>query len=241
MAAPACADWSLKRGTPVAARFSRTLLSSGLAVAMLSGCMVPHRPASDLLSATHWRIESELPAAVRFGEIIDIDTPAGLSLWYSKRLTAPVAIEFEAQAVSEGGPNDAVSDLNAFWMATDPAAPDGAIAPRSGAFAAYDSLRTYYVGIGGNRNTTTRFRRYIGEPGNRPILPEHDRSAAADMLVPNAWTRIRLIADRRTIAVERDGRRLFSLDDAQPYTSGWFALRTTKSHLRVRNLRIGKP
>ena len=36
--------------------------------------------------------------------------------------------------------------------------------PRSGAFAEYNDLLTYYVGLGGNRNTTTRFRRYIGDP-----------------------------------------------------------------------------
>ena len=35
---------------------------------------------------------------------------------------------------------------------------------RSGTFAEYNDLLTYYVGLGGNRNTTTRFRRYIGDP-----------------------------------------------------------------------------
>lgn len=146
-------------------------------------------------------------------------------------------------AVAAGGPNDHVSDLNAFWMATDPAAPDGSVFAkgRSGAFAEYDGLTTYYVGIGGSRNTTTRFRRYIGRAGDRPILPEHDLQTPEHMLVPNRWTRIRLIADGRTVAVERDGRRILTLDDPQPYTRGWFALRTTKSHLRVRGVRIGRP
>ena len=41
---------------------------------------------------------------------------------------------------------------------------------RSGAFADYNDLLTYYVGLGGNRNTTTRFRRYIGDPVLRPLL-----------------------------------------------------------------------
>lgn len=193
--------------------------------------------------ASEWRIEAEQPARVTFGDVLDIDAPAGLSLWYARRLSAPVAIEFEALAVAEGGPNDQVSDLNAFWMATDPSAPGRSplARPRSGAFAEYDTLETYYVGIGGNRNSTTRFRRYVGRPGERPLLPEHDREGAADLLVPNRWTRVRLIADGRRIAVERDGRRIFALDDAKPYTRGWFALRTTKSHLRIRNLRIGKP
>lgn len=206
-----------------------------------AGCAGRARSLTQL--SADWRVEAEQPARVRFGDVIDIDTPAGLSLWFERELVGPVSIEFEALAVSEGGANDAVSDLNAFWMARDPGVYDGSVfaKKRSGAFAQYDDLQTYYVGIGGNRNTTTRFRRYIGEPGNRPLRPEHDLSGAENFLVPNRWTHVRLIADGRAIAVERDGRRIFELDDAQPYERGWFALRTTKSHLRIRNLRIGKP
>jgi hypothetical protein len=193
--------------------------------------------------AGDWRIEAEQAAFVTFGDVIDIETPAGLSLWYKRALRGPVAIDFDALAVSEGGAHDQVSDLNAFWMARDPAVRGGSVfaKKRSGAFAEYDALTTYYVGIGGNRNTTTRFRRYIGAPGNRPLLPEHDLAGAENLLVANRWTHVRLIADGRQIAVERDGRRIFELEDARPYRRGWFALRTTKSHLRIRNLRIGKP
>ena len=204
-----------------------------------AGCAAGPRPLSGTPDA--WRIEAERPARVTFGTVIDVDAPRGLSLWYARPLEGPVAIEFEALAVSEGGPNDKVSDLNAFWMASEA---DGGSPPargRSGAFGEYDTLQTYYVGIGGNRNSTTRFRRYVGQPGNRPLLPGHDLADAETLLVPNRWTRIRLIADGRRIAVERDGRPLFALDDPHPYTRGWFALRTTQSHLRFRNLRIGKP
>lgn len=209
----------------------------------LAGCAPATRPAVTTPAPSDWRVEAEQAASVTLGDVIDIETPAGLSLWYARELRGPVAIEFDALAVSEGGANDVVSDLNAFWMARDPTAPDGSVfaKKRSGAFAEYDDLQTYYVGIGGNRNTTTRFRRYVGEPGNRPLLPGHDLKGAGNLLVPNRWTHVRLIADGRQIAVERDGRRIFELDDAQPYQRGWFALRTTRSHLRIRNLRIGKP
>lgn len=187
-----------------------------------------------------WVVEAE-DSAARVTEragIIDIDTAKGLTLWWRKPVAAPVVIRFEAMAVSEGGANDTVSDLNAFWMARD--ADGGSVLAhrRSGAFADYDSLRTYYVGIGGNRNSTTRFRRYVGRTGDRPLLPEHDKRDVADMLVANRWTVIRLVADGRTIAVERDGRRLFTLDDPAPYASGQFGLRTTWSHLRIRHLSI---
>ncbi|KQN72087.1 DUF6250 domain-containing protein [Sphingomonas sp. Leaf62] len=193
-----------------------------------------------------WRTEAESPSArVRFlpGGVIDIDTPRGLTLWYPRRLDGPVRITFDAMAVSAGGPNDQVSDLNAFWMATDPAAIDQAVLDRrrSGRFEDYDTLTTYYVGIGGNRNTTTRMRRYTGRAGDRPLLPEHDRADPPAMLQPNRWTRIALIADGNRIAVERDGRSLFAMTDPNPYRSGWFAIRTTQSHLRIRRLKISRP
>jgi hypothetical protein len=94
------------------------------------------------------------------------------------------------------------------------------------------------VGLGGNNNTTTRFRRYIGKRGDRPLLPENDLAGSANLLAPNREQAIRLIADGNTIAYERDGARLFTYHDADPYREGWFALRTTQSHLRIRELRI---
>ena len=84
---------------------------------------------------------------------------------------------------------------------------------RAGRFAAYNDLKTYYVGLGGNRNTTTRFRRYIGDPETRPLLPEHDRSSPDVLLVPNRKQKIILIADRNTIEYRRDGKTLFRLED----------------------------
>jgi len=187
-----------------------------------------------------WVVEAEDPVArvSERGGVIDIDTAKGLTLWWRRPVTSPVVIRFEAMAVRAGGANDMVSDLNAFWMARDGDGGSVLRHPRSGAFADYDSLRTYYVGIGGNRNSTTRFRRYVARAGVRPLRPEHDKRDAADMLQPNRWTTIRLIADGRTIAVDRDGRRLFTLDDPAPYASGQFGLRTTWSHLRIRRLSI---
>ncbi len=187
---------------------------------------------------SRWRIEADKGSAhVSFrGGVLDVESPDGVTLWYRQRIVGPVRIDYDVMAVSAGGANDAVSDANAFWMARDPGTQ--ALRPRNGAFASYDDLETYYVGIGGNRNTTTRFRRYIGRPGDRPLRPEDDRQARADMLKPNVWMHVRLIADGSRIAVERNGKPLFALVDAAPYTSGWFGLRTTKSHLRVRNVRI---
>jgi hypothetical protein len=166
--------------------------------------------------------------------VLDIDTPAGLTLWFRPELVGPVMIQYEAQAISAGGPNDRVSDLNAFWMAREADGGSPLATPRTGAFADYDTLKTYYVGQGGNGNTSTRFRRYVGRPGERPLLPRHDHAAADEMLVPNRWQTVRLVADGGLIQYWSDDRKLFELDDAEPYTRGWFGLRTTFSHLRVR-------
>lgn len=189
---------------------------------------------------SQWRIEAEAPAEVTaIDGVLDVDSPKGISIWFRRPFTGPVSISFDVLAVSAGGANDEVSDVNAFWMAHEAGRPGTTpLTPRSGAFATYDTLQTYYVGIGGNRNTTTRFRRYVGRPGIRPLLPENDLGASVAMLRPNVWTHIELIADGSHVAVKRDGETLFAYDDADPYRSGWFALRTTRSHLRYANFRV---
>jgi hypothetical protein len=221
---------------------SRTFAS---ALLLLAGCA--SLPRAELLhhddfrnGLERWHIEAEKPGAISAANgVLDIDVPAGVTLWFKPRLEGPVVVEFDATAVAEGGPNDHVSDLNVFWMASnaDGTAPVFA-RTRSGAFAEYNDLLTYYVGLGGNRNTTTRFRRYIGDPMTRPLLPEHDLGAPAAMLVPNRPQRITLVADGSHIEYRRDGAALFRLDDPAPYVDGWFALRTTSSHLRIRHLRV---
>jgi hypothetical protein len=174
--------------------------------------------------------------------VLDIDVPAGVTLWFRHALQGPVAIDYDVTAVAAGGAHDAVSDVNCFWMATDPHLPSGdaLTARRSGAFAEYDTLKTYYAGIGGNRNTSTRFRRYVGQAGVRPLLPQHDLSAPGDLLEPNRRFHLRLIAAGRHVELLRDGRSIFRLDDPQPYTRGHFGLRTTQSHLRVMRFRVSR-
>ncbi len=190
------------------------------------------------MTLSQWKIEAEPGARIEVQDgVLDIDVSGGATLWLKRELRVPVTIEYEVMAVDEGGANDRVSDVNAFWMATNK---DGSspLGHRGGKFAEYDNLLTYYVGIGGNTNSTTRMRRYIGERSNRPLLPVHDLSESAALLQANRWQTITLIADGRGAEVRRDGKRLFRLDDTKPYKRGWFAIRTVKSHLRVRKLTI---
>jgi len=222
---------------------SLRISSSALALLILPGCAV--QPGKllyrdDFADLANWHIEAEKPGRITAANgVLDIDVPAGVTLWFEHYLEGRLIIEFEATAVDEGGQNDKVSDLNVFWMANNVDGRQPVFAhERSGAFAGYNDLLTYYVGLGGNRNTTSRFRRYIGDPASRPLLPEHDLAARTAMLVPNRKQTITLVADGSHIEYRRDGETLFRLEDPAPYTRGWFALRTTYSHLRVRHLRI---
>jgi hypothetical protein len=190
-----------------------------------------------------WLVEMEKPGSVTARDgVLDIDVPAGVTVWFRHELDGPVMIQYEATVVSAGGPNDRVSDLNSFWMAANPATPKDLFAhQRSGKFAEYNSLDMYYVGLGGNGNTTTRFRRYIGDLIERPLLPRNDISVAQQPrlgIFANKTQTITLIADGQLIQYWRDGAKIFEMIDPQPYTRGWFGLRTTKNHMQIRHLRI---
>ena len=190
-----------------------------------------------------WQVEMEKPGTVTTKDgVLDIDVPAGVTVWFKQEIEGPVMISYVATVVSAGGANDRVSDLNSFWMATDPASPGDIFAhPRTGAFADYNSLHLYYVGLGGNGNTTTRFRRYIGDTVERPLLPENDLSVKDHPdkgIVANKSQRVTLVADGGVIQYWRDGVKIFEMADAEPYTKGWFGIRTTKNHMQVRDLKV---
>lgn len=188
--------------------------------------------------AGHWiaELENGGTVAVRDG-CLDINVPAGCTVWLRAPLEGPVMIQYDATVIQAGGANDRVSDLNCFWMARDARSPDDLFkSARTGKFADYDQLRCYYVGFGGNGNTTTRFRRYIGEKDNRPLLPEHDLKSP--LITPNVSQKIELIASGNLIQFIRDGQKLFELNDPHPYTSGWFGFRTVANHLQIRNFKV---
>lgn len=211
--------------------------------------------------STHWRIEAESPLTrvLLRCDTLDITSPKGLSLWWNKPLTAPCTISYCACVVMEGGPYDRLSDLNCFWMASSPLPNNEEVAKVttplskgrgvggevfSGAFLDYYRLQCYYFGYGGNHNTTTRFRRYNGDtlaikdPSHRPpIIKEYTDSA--HLLKSNHWYSVR-------IEVLEDGHTRYFLDeellvdyrDPSPLLHGWFAFRTTWSHMRLTGFRI---
>jgi len=194
--------------------------------------------AAPTASLEPWSVE-QMPGGrvtVRDGTLV-IEDKGGCTVWFRRPLTAPVEISYDVTVVARGGPFDRLSDLNCFWMAQDPKSPGAPPSGRSGKFSDYDSLLTYYVGYGGNNNSTTRFRRYDGTAA-RPLLPEHDRSGKKFLLEPNRTYHIRLVARDGVAEYWRDGERIFSFHDPAPLQSGWFAFRTVRSHLEIRNFEI---
>ncbi|MGW1274924.1 DUF6250 domain-containing protein [Streptomyces sp. NPDC002491] len=186
-----------------------------------------------------WAVEREQGGTVTASRgSLEIDVPAGATVWFRRRLEGPYVVEYVATPVSAGGPNDRVSDLNNFWNAVDARSPDDLFAtPRGGALAEYDHLRTYYVGYGANGNTTTRLRRYVGEPGVRPLLYDYTEP----LLVANRPHHVRIVSDGPVVRWWNNGRLVFDHTDPEPYTGGHFAFRTTWSHFRINDFRVWAP
>src|SRR4051812_47696447 len=65
-----------------------------------------------------WQVETERPGKVVASlGAMNIDVPAGATVWFKQEIIGPVAIVFDATVISANGVNDRVSDLNCFWMA----------------------------------------------------------------------------------------------------------------------------
>ena len=197
-----------------------------------------------------WIVEDESDAAtlVRRGDTLEITAPAGLTLWYPKRLTGEYRITYEAAVLMAQGPHDRLGDLNCFWAARDPEHPDDLFARsswRGGKFERYNSLDLLYVGYGGNENTTTRFRRYYGSrfgaPSDevKPLIGEYRDST--HLLTANRTLRIEIAVDRTRTTFTVDGEELFSRKLAPGEGDGHFGLRLLSNRTRIINFRSEQP
>lgn len=185
----------------------------------------------------YWTVESEA-ADYKISFIqgaCEIVAPKGLTLWYNEKMSGNVVIEYDAIVYDEKE-GDRLSDLNCFWMANDPQT--GSIFERmdlrNGVFANCSQMSLYYVGYGGNYNSTTRFRRYNGEP-NPAIIQEY--SDPDHLLKPNHWYHIKLVCQDGKVEYWIDGEKIFDYTDENPYTEGWFGFRTTLSRTGIKNFK----
>jgi hypothetical protein len=181
-----------------------------------------------------WAVEAEgnPPDPVRAaGRRLILESDKGLTLWLRQPLSGHYEIAFTRRITDTGAPFERLSDMNFFWAAQlDKVKPFS----RSGKLADYDTLPLYYAGIGGNSNTTTRFRHYDAA-GTRPLLAEF--TDPGHLLRANHDYRIR-------IAVDGQGTRLY-VDDALYFAdpgplpaSGYFAFRSTRSRQEISSFSV---
>jgi hypothetical protein len=216
--------------------------------ALLMGCLAaaagadapPRAPlvADDFarFDTSRWAVEAEDGAATVYAKdhALYLDTARGLTVWLREKLAGHYEVTFTRTVLAERQEHDRLSDLNLFWQAS---LPDGGAQgrfARSGKFEDYDGLRLWYAGIGGNGNTTTRFRYYDGS-GARTLLTEY--LAPPYLLVANHAYRIRLVVDGAGSALYVDGVRFFQAPAAF-VEGGYFGLRTTKSRQRISDFSI---
>ena len=209
--------------------------------------LLPNLVKADILD--HWSVEAESPethVTTLSDSTIDIVSPKGVTLWYNECMEGNVIIEYDARIVVEDDnsePWNRLSDLNCFWMASDKHReshnPLEGIPERQGIFVRQYALSLYYMGFGGNHNTTTRFRRYTGDERgitnaeHRPtILCEYTDSA--HLLKKNHWYHIRLEQIDGCVRYIIDGETIVEYQDPTPLTRGHFGFRTTLSHAQIR-------
>ncbi len=164
-----------------------------------------------------------------------LDSARGLTVWLDRRLTGHYEIAYTRTVLDAGGPHDRVSDLNQFWLASARGS-NGRIAPfgGSGRFEDYDALDLFYAGVGGNGNTTTRFRHYDGTSA-RPLLAQY--TSPSRLLRANHAYRVRIVVDGRGTRFYLDGKPYFAASPPLP-EAGWFGFRSTASRQTIRDFTI---
>lgn len=181
-----------------------------------------------------WRVESEQPERSRVfveqGRLI-MDTAAGMTVWLGQRLSGAYRIEFLRQVLVAGQANDRLSDMNLFWGAHD----GDALLSRDGVLESYDSLATWYVGMGGNTNTTTRFRFYDGQ-GERQLLGES--LEAGHLLEAGRIYRIRIDVTATSTGYWVDDELVFEQALHELPANGYFGFRSVWSRQAISRFKV---
>ncbi len=162
-----------------------------------------------------------------------LDTWGGVTVWLNKKLSGNIQIEYDRVVRMGKQCNDRVSDMNQFWMATDPK--KDSLFTRRGKFAEYDDLSLYYVGVGGWYNSATRFRKYL-TPASKPVIKEY--TDKEHLLEAEKIYHVKTIVKDGTTSFWLNGVLYFEYKDPSPLTSGYFGFRSLQSRQEIRNLKI---
>lgn len=186
------------------------------------------------LNPQKWRIELEQPlnSSVYFNkDTLTINSSKGATVWLDSLITDNYEITYKRTFIMEGAKNDRLSDMNQFWNASDG---NGLLKERKGQFREYDDMLMYYFGISGNKNTTSRLRRYDGK-GERVLLQDLDTTY---LLKPGRVYTVKTVISNGRSQVWVDDRLYFDYTDSNPIKSGYFGLRTTHSHQKIWDFKI---
>jgi hypothetical protein len=161
-----------------------------------------------------------------------LDASRGLTVWLRRQLIGHYEISFTRTVLAEGKPHERLSDLNFFWEAQL----GGEQGPftRSGKLEEYDRVPMFYAGIGGNTNSTSRFRYYDGN-GERKLLQEY--LAPEYLLKSNHPYRIRIVVDGKGTRLYVDDREFFAAPGPL-VGGGYFGFRTTQSRQKIENFTV---
>ena len=176
-----------------------------------------------------WAVESEAGDAARAvrasSRALVLDASRGLTIWLRRQLIGHYEVAFTRTILADGR----LSDMNFFWEAQLPAG-----FAQSGKLEEYDRLRLFYAGIGGNTNSTTRFRYYDGS-GERKLLQEY--TAQEYLLKANQPYRIRIVVDAQGTRLLVDDKQYFAAPGPQA-GGGYFGLRTTQSRQKIEHFSV---
>ena len=199
------------------------------------------------IALKNWTIEDhsgEVKIIVS-GDTLEITAPKGLTLWYNQRLTSDYEISYRVKMLMQSGKYDRLSDLNCFWGANDPEHPGNLFERsewRNGIFQHYKTLSLFYVGYGGNHNSTTRFRQYFAKAADtsdaiaRPVIKEYtDKS---HLLFPNKWYDIQIRVEKGITTYRINGEELFRLTIKDNEGDGHFGLRLLENHTLFTNFQV---
>lgn len=164
---------------------------------------------------------------------MEIDVDYGATVWFKNELKDAWMVEFDRTVPMKGGKNDRLSDFNVFWQATDPHT--GKLLGRDPDFKNYDTLSLYYVGMGGNRNTTTRFRKYMGT-SSKDVIQEY--TDAEHLIEADKIYHCRIVFKKDTTSFYINDALFFTYKDAQPLTHGYFGFRTLRSRQVIDNFKV---
>lgn len=203
---------------------------------LLGGKLIAAADFAARLDTTQWIVEmapAPNSSVYTSNNKLVLDTKGGVTVWLNRLLQKNIRIEYDREVVMAGGMNDRLSDLNNFWMASDPRNKN--LFTRNGVLESYDSLQLYYVGMGGNSNRTNRFRKYEGN-GERRLIQEY--TDTAHLLQANKVYHIAIVVKNGVTFFWVNGQCHFIYKDPAPLQKGYFGFRSTKSHQEVSNFRV---